>query len=90
MDQRISVAGGVVAGADLKWSGTYEVKTTRNGDNWTLEAAIPLAALGVESAQRGDEWQVNFRRKQKRVNSSADWQVPISYDPATYGRLVYK
>jgi hypothetical protein len=54
-----------------------------------LEAAIPLAQLGT-SAKPGASWRLNFRRKQKRLNTSGDWQVPISYDPRSFGWLIMK
>jgi hypothetical protein len=33
---------------------------------------------------------LEFRRKQKRLNSAADWQVPLDYNPATYGVMVLR
>ncbi len=34
-----------------------------------------------------DSWRLNFRRKQARTWGSADWQVPIDYDPRTFGEI---
>lgn len=75
--------------AEQDWNGQYDVKTTKGSNFWSIEARIPLDQLGV-TAQTGQEWKLNFRRKQKRSASSADWQVPISYDPRTFGALKMK
>lgn len=73
--------------ADRAWNGAYEVKTDKGDDFWTIEARIPLEQFGFK-AESGQEWGINFRRKQKRLNSAADFQVPIQYDPETYGALI--
>jgi predicted phosphodiesterase len=73
---------------DVSWNGEYDVETQVNADHWILEARIPLATLDA-SAQRGDTWRVNFRRKQPRVGN-ADWQTPIEYYPTSFGMLVFE
>lgn len=72
---------------DLNWHGMYEVRTSRGADFWNLEVCIPLDQFG-EKLACGDKWRVNFRRKQARLGKSADWQIPIDRDPATFGVLV--
>jgi len=86
-DQKITVDPDWQTASDPSWNGTYEVKTFKGAREWTIEAAIPLAQLGV-TGKAGEAWRLNFRRKQKRLNTSGDWQVPISYDPRSFGRLV--
>jgi predicted phosphodiesterase len=88
-DQRIEVANGFSTSADPKWNGAYKVKTSKGHDYWAVEAAIPLAEIEAE-AKAGRQWALNFRRKQRRLDTAADWQVPISYDPAVYGLLEFK
>jgi predicted phosphodiesterase len=85
-DQKIDVEHGVSTYSDPKWNGTYEVATSRGADYWLVEARIPLDELGAK-AKAGDQWNVNFRRKQRRLATSADWQVPVGYDPVGYGVL---
>jgi hypothetical protein len=78
--------GGYMNG-DRDWDGEYDIKTIHGADFWTVEAAIPLGqfgAAGLQSTKMG----LNFRRKQARLSSSADWQVPIDYDPKTFGILI--
>jgi hypothetical protein len=86
-DQKITFNPDWEYNGDPSWNGTYEVKTEKGKKEWTLEAAIPLAQLGA-TGKAGEAWRLNFRRKQKRLNTSGDWQVPISYDPRSFGRLV--
>ncbi len=89
-DQKIVWSGeGYEYDADPEWNGKYDVATTRGEDHWSIEVAIPLSELGI-AEEGSSEWLVNFRRKQKRLNSSGDWQVPIEYDPKTYGVMVMK
>ena len=85
-DQQIEVEHGSSTTSDPGWNGTYEVATSRGSDYWLVEARIPLEQLGAK-ARAGDQWRVNFRRKQHRLATSADWQVPIGYDPVGYGLL---
>ncbi len=85
-DQKIKENGNI---ADREWNGTYEAKTFKGKDFWSIEARIPLEQLNAKVVQ-GQEWGVNFRRKQPRFKSTADWQVPIQYDPKSYGLLIMK
>jgi hypothetical protein len=71
------------------WNGEYDVETVRDGDFYTVEIRIPLAQHEL-SARSGDRWRVNFRRKQYRLGSAAGFQAPWSYDPRTYGELVFR
>jgi hypothetical protein len=86
-DQKIVVEEGRATDVDREWNGSYDVAVHRGPDYWSIEIGIPLAQLETE-AQYEKTWAVNFRRKQKRLETSADWQVPISYDPVDYGYLV--
>ena len=88
-DQKISVEEEVAVDADREWNGSYNVKTAKGKDYWSIEAQIPLKELDTEG-ESGKTWAVNFRRKQRRLNSSADWQAPISYNPRDYGILLLK
>jgi predicted phosphodiesterase len=85
-DQKITNNG---YNADREWNGNYEAKTFRGKNFWSIEARIPLEQLKTQATQ-GQQWGVNFRRKQPRYKSTADWQVPIQYDPKSYGLLIMK
>jgi len=86
-----------------EWDGAYRVATSRDGDRWTAEIEIPFATLTPGKSGSGEEatavasesapgtkreWGVNFRRKQQRTSGAVDWQVPIDYDPGTFGTMV--
>ncbi len=88
-DQKIIIEDDGGWDADKAWNGNYEVKTVRGDDSWSIEVRIPLKQLGAQGAA-GNTFALNFRRKQKRLNTTSDWQIPISYDPDTYGILEMK
>ncbi|MBU1948568.1 MAG: metallophosphoesterase [Candidatus Eisenbacteria bacterium] len=77
------------AQSDRDWNGVYEIQTSIENSKWTVEISIPLEQWNVK-AKRDDIWRVNFRRKQKRFNDAADWQVPIDYNPETFGKLIMR
>ncbi len=61
----------------------------RDADRWVIELRIPVATLGG-AAEPGSVWGLNFRRKQARTMAAADWQVPIDYNPRSFGELVFE
>lgn len=87
-DQLIKIFGDDM---DVKreWDGEYEVATQIGDDFWSIEVKISFSVLKTKP-EKGDIWQVNFRRKQKRLDSSSDWIVPISYEPKYYGFLKFE
>ncbi len=88
-DQRIAPEGNG-AGADAAWNGQVTASTHSADGAWTLEAAIPFATLEAAAPAAGSAWRINFRRKEIALGGSADWQVPIGYDPAEYGYLRFE
>jgi hypothetical protein len=88
-DQRITFDDTMWYTADRDWDGEYEVATQRQDDRWSIEVKIPLESIGGD-LQKHPVWRTNFRRKQARTGASADWQVPIDYDPGTFGELKFE
>jgi hypothetical protein len=89
-DQKLIINSlGKVTKGDIDWNGIYEVKTNIGKNFWSIEAKIPLSQFNTEGKAEKN-WRINFRRKQKRLNESGDWQTPISYDPNTFGFLIMK
>jgi len=86
-DQRIDFNEAMVYTTDPTWDGELDVATRVSEDRWVVEAAIPLSELGAIIGD-DDVWRVNFRRKQQRIQAVEDWQVPIDYNPKTFGELV--
>ena len=86
-DQKIAPGDDGYMAGDPKWNGKYEVKTSRGANYWSVEARIPLSQLDAK-IKPGQDWGLNFRRKQQHLSTSANWQVPIDYDPSSFGRLV--
>jgi len=88
-DQTISFSEAMSYSTDRAWDGEYDAVAVRGGDGWVLEARVPLSSIGGK-AEPGAAWGLNFRRKQARTGASADWQVPIDYNPQSFGRLVFR
>ena len=86
-DQLIKYDGGNY-NADRKWNGKYQVKSTMAEDGWSIEIKISFSQLKAKP-KKGDVWDINFRRKQKRLNSSSDWMYPITYDIKYYGMMKF-
>jgi hypothetical protein len=88
-DQKIEQQAGGGYTADRTWDGEYEIRAQRAMYAWSVEMRIPVAQFAAR-AGKNSPWRLNFRRKQPRVGSSGDWQVPIDYNPDTYGLLLFK
>jgi hypothetical protein len=88
-DQKITPAPAGGLTSDRDWNAQVEVRAVRAEFGWTVEARLPIAQFGARVG-KNDPWRINFRRKQPRLRTSADWQVPIDYDASTYGVLKFK
>jgi predicted phosphodiesterase len=88
-DQKIYIGSLGYYSGDKSWNGAYVVKTKKGKGYWDIEAVVPLARLGAKAGPNR-RWGLNFLRKQKRLNATADWQIPIDYDPQTFGLLQFQ
>ncbi|NIN00334.1 MAG: hypothetical protein GTO24_20315 [candidate division Zixibacteria bacterium] len=88
-DQKVMVKEGAAIDVDRDWNGMYEAKTFKGKDYWTIEVRIPLSQLETQG-EPGKTWALNFRRKQKRLDTAGDWIVPLDYNPKDYGLLIMK
>jgi hypothetical protein len=88
-DQKITFDENMWYNADRSWDGEYDVATRRLDDRWSVEITIPLSEIGGD-IEENPRWRANFRRKQARTGTTADWQVPIDYDPRTFGELSFE
>ena len=84
-DSKITVDSDGYANGDTKWDGKYKVKTIRGDGYWSFEALIPLKQFAA-IARKGGTMNLNFRRKQKRLDAVADW-MEIDHHPDSYGIL---
>ncbi len=88
-DQRITFDESMWWTTDQSWNGEYQIATSRADDRWTAEIAIPFETLAADISANST-WKLNFRRKQQRTSAAADWQVPIDYDPVTFGEIDFR
>ena len=68
------------------WDGIWYVKTQITESGWQAEVAIPFKTLRF-SNQDQQIWGVNFQRRIRRTNESAQWSlVPRPYAPDRVSR----
>jgi hypothetical protein len=72
-----------------RWDCRCDVATRQTKEAWTIEIRIPVDQFGLMN-ETGQQWRLNFRRKQWRLGESADWQIPIGSDPADFGFLDFR
>ena len=53
-----------------------------------MELLVPYATLELDHAPSGSELWLNMRRKQRCLESAADW-LPVEWDPSRLGTLVF-
>lgn len=75
---------------ELEWDSDTKVKVTKKENGWMMEIAIAANSLGVEKINSGDEWKLNFRRKQQPNKTTADWQPNLGHDWRHQGTMVFK
>jgi hypothetical protein len=88
-DQRIEIMPSGAAVADRAWNGNFEIATTVTAEAWGVEIRIPASQLGGTISPTA-EWGINFRRKQWRTGTAADWQIPMGYEPSSLGVLAIR
>ncbi len=90
-DQQVQwVPSGRNQGLGPDWNGEVEVRTHRGDGFWSSEVRVPFRTLKAAAPARGTTWRANFRRKEMARGSSADWQVPIGFNPNRFGELVFE
>ncbi|MCE5327736.1 MAG: DUF4091 domain-containing protein [Planctomycetaceae bacterium] len=69
------------------WPAAYKAAVAREGRQWTVELAIPLAALGPAGQSR--LWGVNFARFATLGSESSSWSGAARhfYDPRNLGTM---
>jgi hypothetical protein len=88
-DQKLTKGADGWVTPDKSWNSVCDVKTSKGNGFWSMEARLPVKQFGAV-LKSGDQWRLNFRRKQPRLQTTADWQAPIDYDAETYGIMIMK
>jgi len=76
---------------DAKWNSGIMVKSGLVNNEWHLEAAIPLKALGDASVKAGTPWGLRLIRNFNLPSKQADWS-PVKgafINTATMGKIVW-
>jgi hypothetical protein len=74
--QRDFVIYGDGAAEDASWEAVWESAVTIGADGWSVELAIPLAALRLRGGELDSGWGFNFERREPRSDEVAAWAVP--------------
>ena len=88
-DQKISPGTDGYWSADNSHLTDHIVKAVVGDNYWSVEMKLPLDQFN-QSINPDDKWRLTFRRKQARVASSAALQIPWSYNPNSYGQLIFE
>ncbi len=86
-DQAIAIGEDGPESWDRDWNGKYKIKTSRGDGFWSVEMSIPLKQFHTKP-ESGTKYGINFRRKERRLDTASDWETPIQYEPQTLGRLI--
>ncbi len=78
----------------VKWDPSWQAKVVKGDLFWTVEMAVPFAALSGPVPEAGDVWGANFTRSRGRVGQQfiGVWRFADgkNNDIAQYGRLVFR
>lgn len=88
-DQKLTVGEYGYPDGDRSWNLQYTEAHWAKDNNWVIEIAIPWSQWNVEP-EPGTKMGLNFRRKQQRLGTAADWQTPIEYTPDGFGLLIMR
>ena len=67
-------------GFNLNWDGSWEVRTTQDGQGWYAEMRIPFSTLRYGSGTE-QTWGLNFERRIRRNNEQSVWApIPRQFD----------
>ena len=65
-------------GGVKEWNGKWKSAARINGEDWTVEMAIPYKVLELPSApEEGDEWRINFFRSAKGTSEKSEWAATL-------------
>jgi len=60
---------------DVEWSAPWESAVAVGDDGWTVEIAVPLASIDVESLSEGDTWRFNVHRTRRSTAEPDEYQA---------------
>ncbi len=61
--------------SDADWSADWESAVEIGEDGWTVEMAVPLEAIGVETVAEGDSWRFNAHRTRRSTADRDEYQA---------------
>jgi len=61
---------------DKSWRSSARVKSTFDANGWSMEAAVPLKSLGINTISDAMTWRVNLGRVWKMLRQRTDVWAP--------------
>lgn len=90
-DQLLSPAADGYWNGDRSWSSGAVAEVSSDEESWSITVPVSWTSLGVPGPPPAGSWiGINFRRKQHGGERIGNFQVPIDYDPNTFGRMYFK
>jgi len=77
--------------ADLKWNPEYELAVAKGDDFWSVEWAIPWAALDMQAPATGANLYGNVCRQRRPVRELSSWTMVVTgfVEPGSLGELTF-
>jgi len=77
---------------DKSWNLDYESATERGEDYWSVELAIPWAAMQMQAPKAGEKLFANLCRQRMTVREHSSWSQCISgfVEPGSFGEWTFK
>ena len=78
----------------ISWNPEWEAAVDATEDEWTVEAAIPFASLGIPPPKPGDSWRANFCRNRVLGGIEAEnmcWSATYGsfHTPTRFGKIIF-
>lgn len=79
---------------DVEWSPAWQSAVTVGEESWTVEIAVPLESIGVETVSEGDSWRFNVHRTRRSTAQPNEYQALSPtlggfHQPSMFGRLEF-
>jgi hypothetical protein len=89
---RYDALGPSAAAEDARLNPEWIVATSRHGNRWILEAAIPFTSLTADGPYAGEQWGVNFCRNEQPGGETSTW-APLTradfWRTSEFGKLTF-
>ena len=83
-DARMSLGTGAI---DASWNADWQAAAQRQDDGWTMEIALPFAALGFDAQLGAEPLSIQLCRMQRRLSEFAYWPAWGARGPEEFSQI---